>query len=245
MIWLVAGILTLLLLLAILHSLANARPERLIGIALGTGILLAALFALFLLATGRIGMAIALAMPALLGLLRRRALLRLFGAQQSWQARQAAGATGRGSRIATDWLDLTLDHASGELSGQILKGRFAGRRLESLSRAEATALRDELRDDPDSLRLLDAAIERLFGEDGPARDGQKADRDQAPHGRSGMTSSEAAEILGVSADASPREIRAAHRRLMKLLHPDRGGTAYLAARINEARDCLLGKRPGA
>jgi curved DNA-binding protein CbpA len=55
-----------------------------------------------------------------------------------------------------------------------------------------------------------------------------------------MSRSEALSVLGLREGASKDEIRAAHRRLIQQTHPDKGGTNYLAAKINEAKDVLLG-----
>lgn len=57
-----------------------------------------------------------------------------------------------------------------------------------------------------------------------------------------MSRDEAFEVLGLAPDASQDDIRAAHRRLIQRMHPDRGGSAYLAARLNQARRVLLGER---
>ncbi len=58
--------------------------------------------------------------------------------------------------------------------------------------------------------------------------------------RGSMSRAEAFEILGLKQGATEAEIRAAHRRLMQSAHPDHGGSDWIAARINQARDVLLG-----
>jgi len=63
----------------------------------------------------------------------------------------------------------------------------------------------------------------------------------APRASSGMSLDDARSILGVGPDATTQDIRTAHSRLMRMAHPDKGGTSGLAAQLNAARDRLLGK----
>ena len=154
------------------------------------------------------------------------------------------GSGGRKSEVRTRMLRMELEHASGRMDGEILAGRFAGRWLSELSDAELRVLQEEcaLAGDQSS-RLLEAWIARerpgfdASGASGSSRTAGGAD-DSEGEGR--MTPRRAREILGVGADATEDEIRAAHRRLMKKVHPDVGGSEWLARQINEARDVLLG-----
>ena len=143
--------------------------------------------------------------------------------------------TGQHSEVSTAFLHVSLDHNSGEIDGEILQGQFRGRQLKSLSFEEAVALYAHCANmDHDSARILETFMERRFGEDWHTK---------ASAGRAGdeeMTESEARAILGVEADATRDEIVSAHRRIIQKVHPDRGGSSYLATQLNRAKARLLG-----
>lgn len=143
---------------------------------------------------------------------------------------------GQRTEVRTAFLQAWIDHGSGDVGGTILTGRFAGRTLDALSDAELVELRGECAADADSLRVLEAYLDRRLGPDW-----RNAQQQQPPRGpRTDMTHDEALAVLGLSEGATADEIRAAHRRLIQRMHPDVGGTADLAARINRAKDVLLG-----
>jgi hypothetical protein len=149
-------------------------------------------------------------------------------------------SAGQTSRIVTDTLELELEHDTGIMRGRVLTGIFAGRAIESLAPEELALLWQDCRvGDPRSAQLVEAYLDRVhptWRED-VARGEQRMG--QGPGGR--MTVVEAREILGVAEGATAEEIRRAHRELMLKLHPDRGGSTYLAAKVNEAKDVLLGE----
>ncbi len=130
------------------------------------------------------------------------------------------------------------------MSGEVLEGAFAGRRLDDLDQAELIALWRECRAaDTQSASVLEAYLDRNLGESWRAAAGAgPAGEGEAP-GSAGeaMTSAEAYGILGLEAGASEKAIREAHRRLMQKVHPDHGGSNYLAAKINRAKELLLGE----
>jgi DnaJ-domain-containing protein 1 len=136
---------------------------------------------------------------------------------------------------------MILDRETGEIDGRVLAGRYQGKLLSELTLPELLEAAEDFRGDADSLRLLESYLDRTH----PGwRDDVQADdahRHGAAPGAGGMDTQEAYEILGLEPLASEAEVREAHRRLMKQVHPDRGGTAALAARINEAKDRILGK----
>lgn len=141
------------------------------------------------------------------------------------------------SAVRTPGLDMQLDHDSGRLTGRVLMGTMAGRELDSLDVPTVARLALEL--DPDSGPLLEAYLDRRAPgwrehAESEARGGRARPAPRGP-----MTQEEAYDVLGLQPGARADEIRQAHRALMKKLHPDQGGSNYLAARVNEAKDILL------
>jgi hypothetical protein len=149
--------------------------------------------------------------------------------------------TGQTSRVQTDWLEMELYHDTGEMRGRVLKGTFAGQPLSQLSDEDVLRFYAEAgAADPETARLQEAYLDRRLGADWRSKANERTSSSQRPRSSSAMTRDEAYRVLGLQPGASEEEIRAAHRRLMLNLHPDRGGTDYLAAKINEAKDVLLG-----
>ena len=227
------AILILALLVWTLHVFTKANPHQVargLTVAGGSAALAGSAF---LTVRGQLGLAIPLGLAglALLGWLP--AGLAPFGL-----GRRTEKSAGQVSRVRAPFVEMELDHDSGTMNGRILAGRHQGASLDGLDASTLTGLMAEV--DGDSRALLAAYLDRrdpgwrehaqgdaAAGHAGPSRSGGP------------MTQQEAYEILGVAPGASAEEIGRAHRTLMKKLHPDQGGSTYLAARINAAKDVLL------
>jgi hypothetical protein len=155
-------------------------------------------------------------------------------------AKSKAGPVGgQTSRVQSRYLRMTLNHDSGEIGGEILAGKYAGKSLGQLDLDDLLQLLRECRDDDESVALLQSYLDREHVDWQQHADAQAQQQSTAVPGK--MSRDEALQVLGLSADASEADIVEAHRRLMQKLHPDRGGSAYLAATINLAKQTLLGK----
>ena len=146
---------------------------------------------------------------------------------------------GQMSRVRSAFVEMELDHDTGAMRGRVLAGRHEGAMLDALDVATLTGFLSEI--DEESRALLMAYLDRR---EPRWREHAQADAATSTHGRvwSGggkMTEEEAYQILGVQPGASAEDIGRAHRALMKKLHPDQGGSTYLAARVNEAKEVLL------
>ena len=223
------GLVALAILLWAAQKYLQADPRKLAAVLkLGGGIALLA-FAAFLGARGEIAIAAPLA-AAGLGLL-------------GWLPFGPAGfgartqkSSGQVSRVRSAFLEMELDHDSGAMRGVILAGPREGTRLESLDVATLVGLMNEI--DDESRALLAAYLDRR---DAGWREHAQADAaaGRGDFSRGPMTEQEAYEVLGLQPGAKAEDIVHAHRTLMKRIHPDQGGTNYLAARVNEAKDTLL------
>ncbi len=137
------------------------------------------------------------------------------------------------SQFRTSSLVVTINFASGQINGEITTGDLAGKQLSELSTDEIEKLSQQLKEsDKESYVLLQAYMMRSGSTNEQTANNFKSDsyRD--------ISKAEAYEVLGISADSSQEEVIKAHKRLMQRLHPDRGGSDYLAAKINAAKDLL-------
>ena len=226
---LIFGILVLVLVLWGLHGFAKADPKFLAKVLRPAGGILAIATAAFLLFRGQIEVAIPLGLMGL-GLLGWGPL-----ASTGWLQRTQK-TPGQTSQVRTRFVEMELDHDSGAMRGTIIAGRHAGASLDSLELSTLLGLLTEF--DDDSRALLTAYLDRREAgwrehAQGDAAAGQGAPRDGK------MTEEQAYQVLGLPLGASAEDIAHAHRTLMKKLHPDQGGTTYLAAQINAAKDVLL------
>lgn len=225
-------------------SFVNANPMELARNLRKIGGAGALLLALLLLLTGRFALAIPLAFFGFM-LLGRSMSIPLPGGFNPGGRRKSAGQR---SEVRTVFLAMTLDHDTGKMKGNVLKGRFRGRELAHLSLLRLLDLwRECAAQDQQSTLLMEAYLDHAhpeWREKLNDEEQQQSEQRTSSSGGGVMSIEEAYDILGLSPDASTEDIHRAHRSLMKQFHPDQGGSTYLAAKINEAKDMLLKSERG-
>jgi hypothetical protein len=224
------GLLVFILLLWALKSFAKADPKQLATLVKAIGGVVALGLAGLLVFRGQLSLAIPLGAAGLM----------LLG----WMPWNIPGfgdrtrmSSGQRSRVRSKFIEMELDHDTGAMSGYVLAGRCQGASLDSLDVSTLASLFAEF--DPESRSLLLAYLDRREPRWRENVQGDFATGQGGAPQSGKMTDEEAHQILGVGPGASADEISRAHRSLMKKLHPDQGGSTYLAARVNEAKEILL------
>ncbi len=169
---------------------------------------------------------------------------KVMGAGGGLGGASSGGGGSHSSTVNTRFLAMRLDHETGALSGSVLEGQFKGRTLDTLSLDELLVLMSECRADEQSAAVLEAYLDREHADVWRERyqaSGGNPNEERAASLSGAMSREEAYQVLGLSEGAGEEDIVAAHRRLMQKLHPDRGGSTFLAAKINQAKDTLLAK----
>jgi DnaJ domain len=225
------GLGALVIALLLVQGFTQANPSIMARQLKVAGGVVALIFAVFFFVRGGVNQA---AILALIG----TSLLGWRGGA-TWTGMPGGGqkSSGQSSEVRTDTLEAELDHETGAMSGRVLKGLFEGRDLEDLLPQELALLWQDCRfTDPPSAQILEAYLDQVH----PSWRDDVARGEREMRGEDGRLSVEDAyEILGLREGASAEEVRRAHRDLMLKMHPDRGGSTYLAAQINEAKDVLL------
>jgi hypothetical protein len=241
---LIAGLLLLACLLLFARWFAAADPRTLTFAAKATGTGILVVVAAYLLLTGRVAWIIGL-FPFLLPLLLRRINL---GPAGNFSTFPGAGQ-GQTSNVRTRYLEMRLDHETGDLDGEVLQGPYAGRQLSAVSTDDLIELLRWLRgEDRKSALLLEAYLDRRCPDwqerfsEADAKQGPEQDAGSSPAGA--MSVRDAYRVLGLEPGAGEGEIREAYHRLISSVHPDKGGSSFLAAQVNRAKDILLGGRSG-
>jgi hypothetical protein len=232
---LIAGILAVILLYSLLQMLRAANPAVLArALKLGGGILSLAVAA-FTGVKGELAVAIPLGIFGA-GLLGWGPGMAMFG-NLGGLFGGAKRSSGQTSKVRSHYLEMTLDHDSGALGGTLVAGPYAGRSLDDFDLAELAAMLPDF--DAESCALLEGYLDRRFPAWRQNAQGERAGGRGGEAARGKMTDEEAYQILGLQPGAGRDEIGRAHKTLMKKLHPDQGGSTYLAARVNAAKDTLL------
>ena len=236
--YLLIGAAILLLLWTAMRAFSQSEPRQIIAVFKFVAAIVGVALGIWLIVAGRLVQALILGAALVPLFMRWKSILAQIG--------NLRGPTsGQRSEIATAYLRMTLDHDTGTLDGVVVEGEFRGRRLGELSPENLMALLAEIRlNDSEGTTLLEAYLDRVHsgwrsfaGAAGAA--GSEAGAGSAPS--AAMSRDEAFRVLGLEPGVDQKAIREAHRRLMLKLHPDQGGSTYLAAKINQAKDLLLGK----
>jgi hypothetical protein len=237
--WLILAIAVIGGLYLVARWWVQADPRQLLKALRWAGAIIGVVLLAFIVLSGRWSWLPAILVPSIPWLIRARAV--------NTMRKNARGPRpGQSSQITTRFLRMELDHDSGEMFGEVTAGQYGGQRLEQMNLGELIGLwRECAAADEQSRVVLENYLDRGHPEwrsaagAGP-REEAAGTRSDSPWTTTGMSADEACEILGVESGATPEEIESAYRRVMKSAHPDHGGSDWMAAKVNQAKDLLLG-----
>ncbi|QCI68617.1 DnaJ domain-containing protein [Phreatobacter stygius] len=232
MTYFIAGVIALIVFSGGLNAILGANPKWLSAQMRKIGGVAAIVFGLFLLTRGQWELAIpaAIAGATLLGLIPGQGMLGGWGQAGTKTPRQT-------SSVRSRFVEMELDLDTGRMSGRFVAGSLAGQTLEQIPIARLLQAFAEI--DGESAALLEAYLDRRDPRWRENAEGNAGAGQSGPPASSAMTKEEAYQILGLQPGADEQAIRGAHRTLMKKLHPDQGGSTWLASRVNQAKDILL------
>lgn len=232
MTYFIAGLIAVIVFSGALNRFLGTNPRWLSTQMKRVGGVAVIAFGLFLLSRGQFELAV----PAVIAGLTLMGIFQ--GASIPGFGGLGGKPKGQQSAVRTAYLDLTLDHDSGQMTGRFLAGSLAGQTLETVPVDRLVGTFSEI--DAESASLLEAYLDRREpGWRQNAQAGAHDGRARTAPGLGAMSEQEAYDILGLQRGADEQAIRNAHRALMKKLHPDQGGSTWLATRVNQAKDVLL------
>ncbi|HCP00191.1 MAG TPA: molecular chaperone DnaJ [Rhodospirillaceae bacterium] len=239
--WLVLAIFVIVGFYFVARWFVSAQPSDVLRVLRWVGGVIAVVGLAAIALSGRWNFIWALLFPALPFLMRLRAL--------NAMRRNARGPrAGQSSRVNTRFLHMNLDHDTGDMDGEIRQGPAAGRVLSALKLGELVDLwRLCASEDEQSRVVLESYLDRNHVDwrdvagGGAQRGSRESGDSRSPWTQTGMSVEEAREVLGVDENASESDIEAAYRAEMKRAHPDQGGSDWMAAKVNQAKDIILGR----
>jgi hypothetical protein len=234
---LIAGAVAVIVLYTLLQMFRAANPAILARAIKVAGGIVCLAVAAFTGVKGELAVAVPLGLfgAGLLGWSPAASVFGNWGGLGSWFG--SAKTRGQASQVRSAFLNMILDHDTGVLTGAIVAGAQAGHSLDEFDLPQLAALMTTF--DAESAALLESYLDRRFPSWRQNAQSEGAGRQRSQTSSGKMTAEEAYQILGLQPGAGRDDISRAHRSLMKKLHPDQGGSTYLAARVNEAKETLL------
>jgi len=198
----------------------------------------------FLALTGKLGWALAMLPVLFLWVSRIRSAFGFYRMFKNFGRMATGSSSGQSSKVETHFFRMNLDHDSGEMDGEVIDGPFSGQILSEMELHDLLNLLCEVQNDGQSVQVLEAYLDRVYGVAWrvDAEMEERAAREKGGFPGGDMSREEALEILGLPQDATKQEIKATYHQLIGKLHPDHGGSTFLAAKINQAKEVLLGPK---